>query len=153
LTIQMWDRKAALFVATKNRGKIDALGVGKALPIGKWAAHLNEFTCSYTSNTPQSTSAWLGGGGIDQGMEKWLRFVVCLFLILPGGFFYGIIKLRPGGRIQSLHPVPAPWMDADKTGLMALKNAPIKMADTLYGRFLAMQKRDAKRVFQHMSTA
>jgi hypothetical protein len=36
---------------------------------------------------------------------------------------------------------------------VALKNAPIEMADTLYGRFLAMQKRDAERVFQHMSPA
>ncbi len=40
-----------------------------------------------------------------------------------------------------------------RTGLVALKNAPIKMADTLYGRFLATQKRDAERAFQHMSPA
>ncbi len=33
---------------------------------------------------------------------------------------------------------------------MALKNAPIEMADTLYGWFLAAQKRDAERVFHHM---
>jgi hypothetical protein len=49
--------------------------------------------------------------------------------------------------------IPAPWMDADKAGLVALTNAPIEMADTSYGRFLATQKRDAKRVFQHMSPA
>jgi hypothetical protein len=49
--------------------------------------------------------------------------------------------------------IPAPWMDADKAGLMALTNAPIEMADTLYGRFLVMQKRDTKRAFQHMSPA
>jgi hypothetical protein len=36
---------------------------------------------------------------------------------------------------------------------MALTNAPIEMADTSYGRFLATQKRDAKRAFQHMSPA
>ena len=41
-------------------------------------------------------------------------------------------------------------MDANKTGLVALKNAPIKTADTLYGRFLATQKRDAERAYQHM---
>ena len=46
--------------------------------------------------------------------------------------------------------IPAPWTDADKAGLMALRNTPIKMADTSYGRFLAMQKRDAKRAYQHM---
>ncbi len=39
------------------------------------------------------------------------------------------------------------WMDANKVGLVALKNAHIKMADTLYGRFLAAQKRDAERAF------
>ncbi len=49
--------------------------------------------------------------------------------------------------------IPAPWMDANEAGLMALTNAPIEMADTLYGRFLATQKRDAKRAFQHMSPA
>ncbi len=41
----------------------------------------------------------------------------------------------------------------NKVGLMALKNAPIKMADTLYGRFLAAKKRDAERAFQHMDAA
>jgi hypothetical protein len=147
-------RKAALFVVTKNRGKFDALGVSKAWPIGHWAAHLNGFAHLYTSNTPQSTSAWMGGGGNGQGMEMWLCFVVCIFLeFFPAGFLYGIIKLRPGGQIQLLHPVPAPWTDVNKMGLVALKNVPIEMADTSYGRFLATQKRDAKRAFQHMSPA
>jgi hypothetical protein len=49
--------------------------------------------------------------------------------------------------------IPAPWMDVDKAGLVALTNAPIEMADTSYGRFLATQKRDAERAFQHMSPA
>jgi hypothetical protein len=44
-------------------------------------------------------------------------------------------------------------MDANKAGLVALTNVPIEMADTSYGRFLATQKRDAKRAFQHMSPA
>ncbi len=79
---------------------MDALGGGKAWPIGKWAAYLNGFARSYTSNTPQSTSARLGGGRIGQGMEKWLRFVVCIFLeFRPAVFFYGIIKLQSGGQI------------------------------------------------------
>ncbi len=46
--------------------------------------------------------------------------------------------------------IPAPWTDANKTGLMVLRNAPIKMADTSYGRFLAMQKRDAETAYQRM---
>ncbi len=45
------------------------------------------------------------------------------------------------------------WMDANEVGLVALKNAPIEMADTSYGRFLAAQKRDAERAFQHMDAA
>ena len=33
---------------------------------------------------------------------------------------------------------------------MALRNAPIEMADTSHGRFLATQKRDAERAYQNM---
>jgi len=43
--------------------------------------------------------------------------------------------------------------DANKAGLVALKNAPIEMANTSYGRFLATQKRDAERSFQPMDAA
>ncbi len=46
--------------------------------------------------------------------------------------------------------IPTPWPDANKTGLVALRNAPIEMADTSYGRFLATQKRDAERAYQRM---
>jgi hypothetical protein len=49
--------------------------------------------------------------------------------------------------------IPVPWTDANEAGLVALTNAPIEMADTLYGRFLATQKKDAERAFQHMSPA
>ena len=33
---------------------------------------------------------------------------------------------------------------------MALRNAPIEMADTLYGWVLVTQKRDTERAYQHM---
>ncbi len=46
--------------------------------------------------------------------------------------------------------IPAPWTDADEMGLVALRNAPIEIADTSYGRFLATQKRDAERAYQRM---
>ena len=46
--------------------------------------------------------------------------------------------------------IPTPWTDADEAGLVVLRNAPIEMADTSYGRFLAMQKRDAERAYQNM---
>ena len=39
--------------------------------------------------------------------------------------------------------IPAPWTDAHEAGLVA-------MADTSYGWFLATQKRDAERAYQHM---
>ena len=46
--------------------------------------------------------------------------------------------------------IPVPWTDADKAGLVALRNTPIEMANTLYERFLATQKRDAERAYRHM---
>ena len=49
--------------------------------------------------------------------------------------------------------IPTPWTDADEARLVALRNAPIEMADTSFGWFLAMQKRDAERAFQHMDAA
>ncbi len=58
-----------------------------------------------------------------------------------------------GGEEEDDVSIPAPWMDANEAGLVALKNAHIKMADTLYGRFLVTQKRDAERAFQHMDAA
>jgi hypothetical protein len=48
--------------------------------------------------------------------------------------------------------IPAPWTENDQTELDALvRNAPIKMADTSYGRFLVQQKRDAEWAYQKMS--
>ncbi len=44
-------------------------------------------------------------------------------------------------------------LTSDEAGLVALTNVPIEMTNTSYGRFLAMQKRDAERAFQHMSPA
>jgi hypothetical protein len=44
-------------------------------------------------------------------------------------------------------------LTSDEAGLAALTNMPIEIADTSYGRFLATQKRDAERAFQHMSPA
>jgi hypothetical protein len=46
-----------------------------------------------------------------------------------------------------------PTLTSDKAGLVAMMNVPIEMADTSYGRFLAPQKRDAKRAFLLMSPA
>ncbi len=81
--------------------KIDALGGGVRHGQCKRAAHFNGSARSYTSNTPQSTLAWLGGGRIGQGMEKWLRFVVCIILeFWPASFFYGIINCDRAGKFD-----------------------------------------------------
>jgi hypothetical protein len=44
-------------------------------------------------------------------------------------------------------------MEADKAELEALKNAPIKMGDTAYGRHEAQMKRDTKTASKKMSVA
>jgi hypothetical protein len=58
-----------------------------------------------------------------------------------------------GGEEEDDVSIAAPWTDANEAGLVALKNVPIKMADTLYWRFLVTQKRDTERAFQHMDAA
>ncbi len=47
--------------------------------------------------------------------------------------------------------IPAPWMENNQIELNVLRNAPIKMADTLYGCFLVQQQRDVEQVYQKMS--
>jgi hypothetical protein len=60
-------------------------------------------------------------------------------------------KLADGGEEEEDDvSIPAPWTNADKAGLVALRNTPIEMANTSYGRFLATQKRDAERAYRHM---
>jgi len=46
---------------------------------------------------------------------------------------------------------PARWTEADEANLEELRNAPIEMGDTAYGRFEAGQKRDAERAYQKMT--
>ncbi len=47
--------------------------------------------------------------------------------------------------------IPAPWTENEQIELNVLRNAPIKMANTSYGRFLVQQKRDVERAYQKMS--
>ena len=47
--------------------------------------------------------------------------------------------------------IPAPWTDIDEAELFALRNAPIEMNDTTYGRFEEQKKRDVERAYQKMS--
>ncbi len=48
--------------------------------------------------------------------------------------------------------IPAPWTKNDQIELNALRNAPIKMADTSYGCFLAQYKRDVEWAYRKKST-
>ena len=48
---------------------------------------------------------------------------------------------------------PARWTEADEANLEELRNAPIEMSGTAYGRFEAGQKRDAMRAYQKMTLA
>jgi hypothetical protein len=79
----------------------------------------------------------VAGFGLDRGIRQRQQL--------------GQRQRQPSGNEEDDVSIPAPWMDANKAGLVALKNAPIKMADTSYGRFLATQKRDAERAYQHMN--
>jgi hypothetical protein len=42
-------------------------------------------------------------------------------------------------------------MDANKAALRALKNAPIEMGDTAYGRYEAEKKKDIKQAYKKMT--
>ncbi len=46
--------------------------------------------------------------------------------------------------------IPTSWTENDQIELNALRNAPIEMANTSYGCFLAQHKRDLERAYQKM---
>ncbi len=48
--------------------------------------------------------------------------------------------------------IPALWTEIDKAELIPLRNAPIAMCNTAYGRFEEQKKRDLARAYQKMST-
>jgi len=49
--------------------------------------------------------------------------------------------------------IPAPWTEIDEAELISLRDAPIEMYDTAYGRFEEQKKRDVKHAYQKMSAA
>ena len=81
-TNRPWNRKGCgdLFLGNKRHWR-----GAKAWPIGNLTAHFNGSARSHSSNTPQSTSARLGLGGISQGTEKRLRFKDGKSMIFVGG--------------------------------------------------------------------
>ncbi len=49
--------------------------------------------------------------------------------------------------------IPALWTENNQMELNALYKVPIEIANTLYERFLAQQKRDAERAYQKKMSA
>jgi hypothetical protein len=58
-------------------------------------------------------------------------------------------QFSEGGAEES--SIPAPGMENNQIELNALRNAPIKMADTSDGCFLVRHKRDVEQAYQKMS--
>ncbi len=49
--------------------------------------------------------------------------------------------------------IPASWTEIDEAELNALRDAPIAMRDTAYGRFEEQKKRDMEQAYKKMSAA
>ena len=49
--------------------------------------------------------------------------------------------------------IPAPWTEIDEAELVALRDGPIAICDTAYGRFEEQKKRDVERAYQKMTAA
>ncbi len=89
-------RRATNWPCNRKGGSV--CGEAKAWPIGNRAAHFNGSARSHSSNTPQSTSARLGLGGISQGTEKRLRFKDGKSMIFVGREGGGVVfTLQPDG--------------------------------------------------------
>ncbi len=57
------------------------------------------------------------------------------------------------GGAEEVSIVPAPWMEIDEAELIALRDGPIAICDTAYGRFEEQKKRDVERAYQKMTAA
>jgi hypothetical protein len=62
-------------------------------------------------------------------------------------------QFADGGAEEVGGIVPAPWMGIDEAELITLRNGPIAIGDTAYGRFEEQKKRDVERVYQKMTAA
>jgi hypothetical protein len=57
------------------------------------------------------------------------------------------------GGAEEVGIVPAPWTEIDEAELIALRDGPITIGDTAYGRFEEQKKRDVERAYQKMTAA
>ena len=58
---------------------------------------------------------------------------------------------RSEGGAEEVGIVPAPWTEIDEAELIALRDGPIAICDTTYGRFEEQKKRDVDRAYQKMT--
>ena len=57
------------------------------------------------------------------------------------------------GGAEEVGIVQAPWKEIDEAELIALRDGPIAILDTAYGRFKEQKKRDVERAYQKMTAA
>jgi hypothetical protein len=57
------------------------------------------------------------------------------------------------GDVVEEASIPALWTNIDEAELIALRDAPIEMYNTVYGRFEEQKKRDVERAYQKMLAA
>jgi hypothetical protein len=57
------------------------------------------------------------------------------------------------GGAEEVGIVPAPWTEIDEAKLIALRDGPVAICDTAYGRFEEQKKRDVERAYQKMTAA
>jgi hypothetical protein len=60
-------------------------------------------------------------------------------------------QFAEGGAEDEVGIVPAPWMEINEAELIALRDGPIAICDTAYGRFEEQKKRDVERAYQKMT--
>ena len=61
---------------------------------------------------------------------------------------------RSEGGAEEVGIVPAPWTEIDEAELIALRDGPIAICDTAYGRFEEQKKRDVEAAaYQKMTAA
>jgi hypothetical protein len=55
--------------------------------------------------------------------------------------------------VEEVCIVPALWSEIDEAELIALRDGPIVICDTMYGRFEEQKKSEMERAYQKMTTA
>ncbi len=94
------------FAALKIRQKFDVWVGGLAIAKSQPAGEISPARPLHFSTTPQSTSTWLGLGGIGWGMEMRNLFSQGNFDKKNDvGCFEGMLNLQLGGRIGLFHLV------------------------------------------------